>query len=149
MRLWSIISGACAALALATAPALAQRAPQAQARELARGLEAQTARLAAEGYALAAGPLTGELAPGETGRISVRLWAGQEYVFAGACEAGCGDLDLRLVDPMLHVLGAESNGQTAPILRVTPVMTGQHAIEAEIGRCAGRTCWFAVNVYAR
>jgi hypothetical protein len=147
MRVGRFIAAALAAFCLLGATAMAQLVPQPHAAHLARELDVQTAALTREDYALAAGPLTGEAARGAPGRINVRLWAGQDYVFAGVCDANCGDLDLRLDDPMGEVVGAAAGA--TPVLRVTPQMTGQHAIGVTAPRCRAATCWFAVNVYAR
>lgn len=148
MRFWSMVSGAIAAAALLGAPqALAQPVPQARALELSAGLDAHTTTLAGDRFALAAGPLTGG-ARDEVSRFTVRLWAGQDYVFAGVCDSACGDLDLRVIDRRGIVL-ARDQGVAAPVLRVTPDITGQHVIEARPARCRAATCWFAVNVYAR
>ncbi len=148
MRVWPKLWGAVAALALVFAPAAAaQTVPEARADELAAVLNAHTTALARERFALAAGPLTGA-ARTEAERFTVRLWAGQEYVFAGACDTACGDLDLRVIDRRGVVL-AQDGGAVAPVLRVTPAITGQHVIEARPARCRADACWFAVNVYAR
>jgi hypothetical protein len=128
--------------------AAAQDVPQERAQELSRGLNTQTTRLAGDRYMLAAGPLTGATAQGETARINVRLWAGQDYVLAAVCDSRCADLNLRLIDPRGAVLSADDNANAAPVLHARPEVTGQHTIEARMPRCRER-CWFAVNVYAR
>jgi hypothetical protein len=148
MRFWPVVSAVVVGLTLVAAPAASgQLAPR--ALELSRGLNAHTTALSVERYALAAGPLTGEAAPGRAGRLIVRLWAGQDYVFAAACDAHCGDLTLRLIDPSGVELARDQSAAAAPVLRVRPVVTGRHVIEAATTRCRAQTCWFAVNVYAR
>jgi len=114
---------------------------------LARALDAHTTALQRERYALAAGPLQGNAAPGRPGRASVRLWANQDYVFAAACVSACGPLQLRVVDPSGAVIASAAG--RAPVVRVRPEVTGRHALEAAAPSCAADACWYAVNVYAR
>jgi hypothetical protein len=148
MRLWPMVMGAVAAAAVLGAPlARAQPVPDARAAELSAGLNAHTISLARDRFALAAGPLTGATPRGGV-RFSVRLWAGQEYVFAGVCDSACGDLNMRVIDRRGVVL-AQDDDAPAPVLRVTPTITGQHVIEARPAQCRADTCWLAVNVYAR
>lgn len=112
---------------------------------MAPALNAHTHALAAEGYALAAGPITGAFAPGGSERASVRLWAGQDYAIAGACDEPCTGLTLRVRDRDGVVIGQSAG---AP-MHVRPAVTGRHEIEARAARCTQSRCWFAVNVYAR
>lgn len=146
MRIGAIVSAALAALALLGASAAAAPGPS-SAAFLARALDTHTTTLSAERYALAAGPMLGEANARDTGRVPVRLWAGQDYVFAAACERACGALNLRVVAPDGEVLAQDAGA--APLLRVRPVITGRHVIEAAAPRCGVPSCWFAVNVYAR
>lgn len=134
-------------LVLALSPAAFAQAlpPEASARTMIPALNAHTLALGGQGYALAAGPITGAFGPGASERASVRLWAGQDYSIAGVCDAGCAGLILRVRDPDGAVIG-ESEG--AP-LHVRPVATGRHEIEARALRCTQARCWFALNVYAR
>ncbi|HRE44966.1 MAG TPA: hypothetical protein PKY87_13490 [Terricaulis sp.] len=135
------------ALALGLAPAAFGQAspPEASARAMIPALNAHTLALGEEGYALAAGPITGAFARGRGESVSIRLWAGQDYKIAGVCDEGCSGLVLRLRDPG-GALIAETRG--AP-LQVRPSVTGRHEIEARAARCTQAQCWFAVNVYAR
>lgn len=146
MRLGAIISAALAALALTAANAAAAPAP-ASAAFLARALDARTTALSRDRYALAAGPMAGELSARTAARLPVRLWAGQDYVFAAACDRGCGALALRVVAPDGAVLAQAPDA--APVVRVRPSVTGRHLIEAAAPGCRASSCWFAVNVYAR
>jgi len=148
MRLGSVVSAALAAFALLATNAGAAPAP-ASAAFLARTLDAHTTTLSAQHYALAAGPLLGEARANGAARIQVRLWAGQDYVFAAACEAACGVLTFRVVAPNGAVLAQDEGLGAMPVLRVRPAVTGRHSIEAAAPRCRAQSCWFAVNVYAR
>lgn len=112
---------------------------------MAPALEAHTLALDREGYALAAGPITGAFAPGGAETASVRLWAGQDYKIAGVCAERCGGIVLRVRDPDGVVIG-ESGGEA---LQVRPSATGRHVIDVGAARCGGPRCWFALNIYAR
>lgn len=147
MRGASIISAVLTAFALFAAPAWGQSVPPEPAAALARALDAHTTALARDRYALAAGPLVGAADVRTAGRTLVRLWAGQDYVFAAACEQACGAFSLRVIAPDGAVLAQDAGA--APLVRVRPLVTGRHVIEAAPSRCGAPSCWFAVNVYAR
>jgi len=146
MRIAAIISAGLATLALLGAAGASAAPSRASVSALVEGLDAHTTALSADRFALAAGPLLGET-DGAVEQLPVRLWAGQDYVFAGAPDAACNTLNLRVIDPNGMVL-AEAAGP-APRLHVRPLMTGRHIIEAATANRRAQTCWFAVNVYAR
>lgn len=143
----SFILAVMAAVALLSAPAWGQGAPPpAAAAHLAHAMDAHTTALAGVGYALAAGSLVGNAR--RQGEVQVRLWANQDYVLAAACDAQCGALALRVVDPNGAVLG-ETEIIAAPSLRVLARVTGRHTLQARMLNCRAQACWFAINVYAR
>ena len=138
-----ILAAVAALMALCAGAA----APADAGPALARVLDAHTQTLMGDGYALAAGPMQGVLSAGAPARLSVRLWAGQDYMFAAACAPRCGGLELRIVAPDGAVL-AEAHAD-APTLPVLPETTGRHMIEAAAPGCRAQACRLAVNVYAR
>ncbi|HRP11387.1 MAG TPA: hypothetical protein PLK37_10165 [Terricaulis sp.] len=140
-----IVAGALALAAVLTGAAGPAIAPHAAA--LARALDAHTTALQRERYALAAGPLRGEVRAAAPASVSVRLWANQDYVLAAACAEACGELRLRVRDPAGAVI-AEVSG-ASPRIRVRPGVTGRHAIESAAPHCRAAPCHYALNVYAR
>lgn len=146
MRFGATLLAASAALVILAAPAFAAPGP-ASAAFLARTLDEHTTTLSRDRYALAAGPLVAEASARAATARPVRLWAGQDYVFAAACDRACGRLAVRVVAPDGVVLAQTADA--APTLRVRPVVTGRHVIEAAAPNCRSSACWFAVNVYAR
>ncbi len=143
----ALAAGAALLLSL-TSPAAAQ-VPDPYARELAHQLaEAETAP-GHSGYMRVAGPFASALPARMNHRIQVTLRAGQEYRVVGVCDARCGAIDLRVLDPDDQVLAENAlNGRTA-VTSVRPSYTGPHTIEVVMLRCAGSPCYFAFNVYAR
>lgn len=138
-----------AALALATASPAAAQVPPGLANDLLMGLDNHQDNLFDEGFALAAGPLYGDVAEGRGRVLTVMLRADQEYTIAGVCDRRCGDLDLRLVDPRGQTIASDVRGNKEPEMHVRPTVTGQHSIQVGMIRCEAPSCWFAVNVYTR
>ena len=134
--------------ALATAPAVAQ-VPDPYAQQLAQQLAvADTAQTQHE-FSRAAGPFSGGAAQGQGQRFVVTLRAGQAYRVAGVCDSNCSDLDLRLFDPNGALAAQDIAPDDAPVVDITPSVTGGYTIEAGVAQCAEASCFFAFNVYAR
>ena len=150
MSFWvkQAFAGLLALLLLAAPPAMAQ-VPGPSANDLLMGLDNQQGNLNRDGYAHAAGPLYGDLAPLRASALNVMLRAGQEYTIAGVCDRQCGDLDLRLVDPRGVRIASDVAADATPTIRIRPAVTGRHTIEVGMIACNAPSCWFAVDVYTR
>ncbi|MGE0594949.1 MAG: hypothetical protein AB7P07_01175 [Hyphomonadaceae bacterium] len=147
-RFLAFCMAALASLALSNAPVSAQ-VPDPFARQLAQDLAQFDAVHGYDGFARAAGPFAGALARGETQRFTVTLRSGHVYRAAGACDARCRALDLRLYDPNGVLIAEDDRSGAAPVLAARPQFTGPHTIEARMARCAEPPCYFAFNVYTR
>ncbi len=130
------------------APAAAQ-VPDPFSRQLAQQLARAQEFLGQRGYSRAAGRFAGGLAAGETRRFQVTLRAGQDYQIVGVCDDRCGDLDMRLYDPNMNVLRADTLDDRIPLLDARVRATGIHFVEVSMYRCDDAPCYFAFNVYAR
>lgn len=147
-RLVKIAAAAGAALMLAVGPAAAQ-VPDPFARELAQKLAEANTPLAEEGYARAAGPFSGGLREREQQRFTLMLRANQDFRIVGFCDSRCRGMDMRLEDSTgVEVARAIPQGGAAEMY-VRPRVTGQHALDVTMERCAAEPCWFAFNVYTR
>jgi hypothetical protein len=90
-------------------------------------------------------PLVGML-PGEASvMIEVHLEEGITYLFAGACDEDCGDMDLALYDGgKLIVQDVEEDA--VPVIQVIPTRTGYFLLDITIYSCDDRQCYFGVRV---
>jgi hypothetical protein len=138
------VGGVCLFGAVAAA-----QVPDPFSRQLAQQLARAEEFLGQRGYSRAAGPFAGALGAGESRRFQVTLRAGQDYQIVGVCDDRCGDLDMRLYDPNLQVLRADTLDDRIPLLDARVRATGVHFVEVSMYQCTDAPCYFAFNVYAR
>jgi hypothetical protein len=143
------LGAALAALALLAGAQAAAQVPSPFARDLAAQLAHREPAVKGEGFMFVAGPFAGALAQERARQININLRAGQDYRFVGACDANCGDIDLRLFDPNGQLIAEDTANNTTPMLRVRAVTTGPHRVEVAMYRCNASQCWYAFNVYSR
>lgn len=67
---------------------------------------------------------TGALAAGDKATTPIRLEAGTEYRLSGACNEGCGDLDLPLRNPEEEQVAKDTLLDAYPVLLFTPDQRG-------------------------
>lgn len=147
-KAWRTALAAAAALACLAAPAAAQ-VPREYAAQLAQQLARAEAAFRQIGFARAAGPFAGALAPGAVRALPVTLRAGQNYRILGVCDADCTDLDLRLLDGARNVTAIDAAPDDTPLLDATPRATGSFTIEVNMQQCDAALCYYAINVYTR
>ncbi|MET0183020.1 MAG: hypothetical protein ABW199_09065 [Caulobacterales bacterium] len=138
-----------AALALCGGTSALAQVPAGYARQLAQQLAVAEQHYTQQGYVRMAGPFAGGLAEAGLRDIPVTLRADQDYRIIAVCDADCGDLDLRIIDPSGEVIAADVQRDDYPILRVRPRQTGAFNVEVKMYQCASAPCYFAMNVYGR
>ncbi|HET7233644.1 MAG TPA: hypothetical protein VFJ16_26785 [Longimicrobium sp.] len=94
-------------------------------------------------------PFTGRLAATASARWRVVLQAGRSYALAGRCDAGCHDLDLRLLGPDGAEVSADVELDAEPLVRVVPRQSGSYELRAYMADCRQPACTFVVRLMAR
>lgn len=91
---------------------------------------------------------SGSLREGELDRQELQLSAGTKYVFIGACDVDCRDLDLGLTEGG-SLLVSDTAHDDFPVLEFTPTRTGSYMLVASMVRCSAEPCRYAAGVFAR
>jgi hypothetical protein len=113
-------------------------------------LDAVVTNLASQGFRtdespFSRTPLFGML-PGEASvMIEVHLEEGVTYLFAGACDENCGDMDLALYDGG-ELLVQDIEEDAVPVIHVIPARTGYFLLDLTIYSCDDGQCYFGVRV---
>lgn len=90
----------------------------------------------------------GMLENGGTSYIEVRLEEGVTYVFAGACDQDCSDLDLRLVRADdFETVESDVELHDVPIVRFTAPVTAPYLVGVDMAECSQDVCYFGFRAY--
>jgi hypothetical protein len=102
------------------------------------------------GFRMAGDPLTGALARGDSVDLVLDLHPGTEYKVVGACDAGCSDLNLTLLDPAGSQVDIDDVPEdNAPIVSARPGQAGQFHVRVSMAACGQPTCRFGIGVYGK
>lgn len=79
--------------------------------------------------------------------VTYRLIGGTTYLFTGACDEDCSDLDLKLFDPDGDMVKKDTEPDDHPVILYTPEETGTYTIRVIMARCNRGPCKFGVGVF--
>lgn len=87
---------------------------------------------------------------GEAGhRETYRLEAHREYLFQGACDRNCGDIDLEILGADGIPAARDTTTAGWPIVSFTPPQAGRYTVRVWATRCAAEFCYVGVRGYSR
>lgn len=81
--------------------------------------------------------------------VTVDLTAGVRYLFVGACDNDCSDLDFTLYDANGNYVDGDTASDDTPMVRVTPRRTGNFELRVRMYECSVNPCSWGVGVYRR
>jgi hypothetical protein len=79
----------------------------------------------------------------------VRLTAGRSYIFQGACDQDCTDVDLELLDARNTSLVSDVATDDRPVLRYTAPRTADYTVRVWVAQCTVEPCYVGLRSYAR
>lgn len=79
--------------------------------------------------------------------IDYRLEAGVRYIFVGACDQDCADLDLKLFDDNWTLIDADTKPDAEPVLLITVRRTTTFHLRVIMEACSSNPCWWGVGAY--
>ena len=80
---------------------------------------------------------------------TVRLVAGISYVFSGACDSNCTDLDIVLVNADREAVTKDTDADDHPLIEYQPTVTGDFTVIPVLAHCKTQQCAYAVLGYAK
>ncbi|MGE0740540.1 MAG: hypothetical protein AB7O98_04295 [Hyphomonadaceae bacterium] len=86
---------------------------------------------------------------GETREIFFELTSGFEYIFQGACDQDCSDVDLELLAPDGASAGADDAPDDRPVIRIASLGGGIYTLRASLADCEVEPCYVGVRAYRR
>jgi len=117
-----------------------------------RQLDAAGATVRASGLTdasiLSRNQIIGMLEDGGKSYIEVRLEAGVDYLFAGACDHDCSDLDLRIFDSQtFDQLGADVDMDDVPVISYRAPKSGPFLVRVDMADCSESVCYYGFRTY--
>jgi hypothetical protein len=142
MRL-SRLSFVLALGALFAAPASAQQ----YTAQVRAQLDRAQRTLRGEGYSRVRAYTTGSLGDGDDQAYRVTLQRGYDYVFTGACDSDCSDLDFWLYDNNGNLIDSDTAADDVPVVRVTPARNGTFTIRVGMAACSAAPCYHGFGLF--
>lgn len=118
-------------------------------REVAERLDYRGSLLLEQGMEPFDAYILGSLSEGADTTIYVNLYAGQEYLFTGACDRDCGDIDFEVYDEDGELLDEHLGYDDIPEVSVAPERTGAFQIDVSMPNCAEALCWYGIGMFYR
>lgn len=110
-------------------------------------LQETSENLASEGFSLF-DVASGTLAPSQSETFEIDLDDGYDYLFAGACDQDCSDIDLEVRTSAGETIGSDYEANDRPVVRVSPG-AGRFVISSSMYECTTAPCYYGIGVYRR
>lgn len=89
---------------------------------------------------------TGMLGEGESDLIQVVLNGQRSYMFLGACDDDCTDVDIEVFDGDTLLVG-DVQTDDIPLVSVKSGAAGVHTVRLTMAKCSAGTCAWALGTY--
>lgn len=86
---------------------------------------------------------------GEGHRQAYSLAAGRSYLFQGACDQDCTDVDMEILDPSGAQVAVDIATDDRPVVAVTPAAAGDYTVRTWLATCTQEPCFVGVSAYVR
>lgn len=81
--------------------------------------------------------------------IQLTLNAGTSYLFQGACDQDCADVDMEILDPRGRQVALDVENNDRPTVAVETRQTGQYRIRIWLAQCLVEPCYVGIRSYRR
>ncbi|WP_395646109.1 hypothetical protein [Terricaulis sp.] len=81
--------------------------------------------------------------------LELTLNAGTSYLFQGACDQDCTDVDMEILDPRGRQMALDVESNDRPTVAVEPRQTGAYRIRIWLAQCSVEPCYAGVRSYRR
>lgn len=86
---------------------------------------------------------------GEGYRQAVHLEGGRSYVFQGACDQDCSDVDLEILDPSGASVARDVETDDRPVVAVNPAASGDYTVRIWLAQCGVEPCYVGIRGFVR
>lgn len=86
---------------------------------------------------------------GDGYRQNVRLEAGRAYLFQGACDQDCSDVDMEILDPAGGQVAEDIAMDDRPKVTVTPQQGGDFIVRIWLAQCDVEPCYVGISGFRR
>lgn len=140
----SLLGLLLALVVLSAAPASAQNQ---YVQQVTRYLDAARSTLSSEGYTRQRAYTTASMAEGSERTFTVSLMSNRDYVFTGACDNDCSDIDFWLYDNNDNLIDSDTATDDAPVVRVTPARNGTFRLKVRMHGCSTSPCYYGWGLF--
>jgi hypothetical protein len=117
-------------------------------RQLDKGGETVRTLGQTDANILSRNQVIGMLKDGGTSYFEVSLEGGISYLFTGACDQDCSDLDLRLVRSAdFEVVESDVETDDVPVIIFTAPSTALYLVGVDMADCSEDICYFGFRSY--
>jgi hypothetical protein len=89
------------------------------------------------------------LLAGEGRRQNYSLEAGHAYIFQGACDQDCNDVDMEILDPAGRRVAIDVELDDRPAVAATPARAGDYIVRVWLAQCSVEPCFVGVRACSR
>ena len=82
-------------------------------------------------------------------REFLHLEAGRPYVFVGACDQSCTDVDMEIIGPRGEVIASDMAPDDRPVVGVTPPRDGDYVVHITLADCSAQQCVVGMRGFRR
>ena len=82
-------------------------------------------------------------------RHTYQLTAGRHYVFVGACDQDCTDVDMEILDGRGRQVANDTAADDRPVVGVTPPADGQYTVRIWLASCSREPCYVGMRSMRR
>jgi hypothetical protein len=113
-------------------------------------LEAGGAQHLAAGYARLGDDVIAPIQlAGDGHRQTVHLDARTAYLFQGACDQDCTDVDMEILDPQGRQVAEDVAVDDRPVVAVTPAQAGDYTVRVWLAQCSVEPCYVGIRGFRR
>lgn len=79
--------------------------------------------------------------------VDYNLDAGVRYIFVGACDNDCSDLDLRLFDDNWNLIDSDTKADDHPSLVIVVRRSTTFHLRITMSKCNANPCWWGTQAF--
>ncbi|HWA01430.1 MAG TPA: hypothetical protein VG841_14055 [Caulobacterales bacterium] len=102
------------------------------------------------GYAKLGDDFIGPLTVQSDGHREVmHLDVGSSYIFQGACDQDCSDVDMEVLNPRGEKIADDTEPDDRPHVAVTPSRSGDYTVRIWLANCSAEPCYVGLRSFSR
>lgn len=85
----------------------------------------------------------------EADTLSLHLVADSQYIFLAVCDRDCGEIYLKVNDPLGKPVVWDDHDHAHPALEINPKTSGDYQLRVMMASCSTEPCYYAVQLLGK